>query len=142
MKPLTAETQRDEFDAFDSVAMVFAFIHATAGAEGLRELLAMWADNADPISQERLQEQAEELEAVGLTEAAAIVLEAAKEAPTEEMKAVLEALNRFPSERIIALRGLYRRGMSDEAFGFIQSKLSAADLGDVLAGAGKARKWS
>jgi hypothetical protein len=75
---LTTE-DANPFEAFDDVAAVLAFCHATFGEVGLRELLAMV--EAD---QESLLRDVQELNEIGLRDAAAIVSEAADSAPIKQ----------------------------------------------------------
>jgi hypothetical protein len=71
----------DPFDAFETTAELAAFVHRKFGEEGLRQCLAM----LDDPHREFLQEDADELAAVGLSKAAAILAEvAAKSLPEAE----------------------------------------------------------
>ena len=66
------DDQNSPFDAFDDVAAVLAFCHASFGETGLRELLAMVESD-----QESLLRDAAELAEMGLLKASDIVAKAA-----------------------------------------------------------------
>ena len=72
------EPQEDDFDGFDSSAGIMAFVYSEDGAEGLQTLLALSASD-----QESLLRDVQELSEVGLPDVAAIVAEAADDAPTQ-----------------------------------------------------------
>jgi hypothetical protein len=77
---MTETEEFGPFDAFDDCSSMFAFIHFTYGEAGLAELLeAMGSD------QESFERYASELEAVGLPNVAAIVLEYAADALPERV---------------------------------------------------------
>jgi hypothetical protein len=74
----TEQEDPNPFDSFDSAASIMAFCRLHFGEDGLRGLLALIeADH------ESLERDAQELEAIGLPKVAAIVSEAAVQAPSE-----------------------------------------------------------
>ena len=78
--PTITEIAPDPMEAFKTTASVMAYIHQVAGPEGLNELLAMIE-----IDQERLEQDAEELRAIGLETVAAIVAAFAADALPERV---------------------------------------------------------
>jgi hypothetical protein len=98
--PAIAETEEgsNPFSVFDEIAPALAFCHMKYGAEGLHQMLQWMVDpssapaeikrehgddwpNRCHTSRENFERYAEELEAVGLPEVAAIVVEYAATVP-------------------------------------------------------------
>ena len=75
MNLMTENEEANPFEAFDDVAAVLAFCHATLGEAGLRELLALV-----DCDQESLLRDAAELAEMGLLKASEIVAKAAADA--------------------------------------------------------------
>src|SRR6185312_8871278 len=74
-KSETSPQEPNPFDKADSPSAIMAYVHAKMGANGLRALLAeITADR------ESLERDGAELDAVGLPDVAAIVMEAAASA--------------------------------------------------------------
>jgi len=72
----------DIFEGVEALDEVAALVLDQAGPEGLRQLLAHTVETG-VLRQEHLLEVAERFEAAGLSEGAAIVMEAAEHAPRE-----------------------------------------------------------
>lgn len=77
---MTSSDETNEYSVFETGAEIMAYVYARHGADDLRKLLLMTLDNT---TREALEDDATELEQVGLAKAAAIVREAAQKALPE-----------------------------------------------------------
>ena len=74
----TPDDQPNALECLQTAPEIYGFIFREYGAEGLRQLLTMTSSLG---TRESLQKDARELHSVGLTQASAIVAQAAKQAP-------------------------------------------------------------
>ena len=72
-------TEGDLFDGCETVDEIMALVLEQAGAEGLQDLVARLTADTTAIDRESLMNAANQLEAAGLTQGAAIVRAAAEQ---------------------------------------------------------------
>lgn len=81
---MTSSDETNEYSVFETSAEIMAYVYSRHGADELRKLLRMPFKNA---TREGLEDDAAELQQVGLAKAAAIVREAAQKAlPETDMR--------------------------------------------------------